>query len=200
MTQSIGHQARGAQGEQEQRALELTFWCAGRKPLLTNDRWNRVLAESIDQAFQRRGLGLAAFAFLPNCARLVAVAHEGDVNIPRLLFVVKRTFAQWVRRDMSRSDHPLRKQLTVRDVPGHYRFRFWEPGPGEIHQLDTPAALVEAIKAVHASPVRAGSCETPDKWRWSSWRRYHLPLQPPDPDLPKIQTLPYALSPASTPD
>ena len=138
MARKTCHPQCGAKGDQPRHAFELTFWCAGRKPLLDNDRWNRALAEGIDAAFQRRGLRLAAFAFLPNCVRLVAVEHEAGVNIPRLLYAVKRTFARWVRGDLSRSDHPLRKQLTVRDVPGRYRFRFWEPGPGEIRELDTP--------------------------------------------------------------
>jgi hypothetical protein len=174
--------------------------CADRRPLLSSDRWNRVLAERIDEALGRRELDLAAFVFLPACARLVVVQRGVRVSLPRLVYVMKRTFSQWVRKDLHRGDDPLRRTLTVRDASGLYRFRFWEPGPAEVRALDAPGALLETIEALHASPVEAGLCATPGQWKWSSWRHYHLPGQPRDPDLPRVCALPHALSPASATD
>jgi hypothetical protein len=128
------------------------------------------------------------------------VQGDVDADLPRLLYVIKRAFTRWVKAELGRTAPMLRKRLTVQDVPGRYRFRFWEPGPGEIRELNTATALSEAIDAVHASPVEAGLCEAPAQWKWSSWRRYQLPAQPSDRDLPRIQPVTDALSPAPSSD
>jgi hypothetical protein len=179
-------------------SFELVFRCAAEKPLLDNKRWKRALAERIEEALERRELKLAAFVFLPDCVRLVVVQQGAHVNLPRLIYVIKRTFARWVRDELRQSGDTLLRELTVRENPGSYRFRFWEPGPGQLRELREATAVAEVIEAVHASPVSAGLCETPDQWKWSSWRQYHRPGHSPDPDLPRVHALPSAMpSPAA---
>ncbi len=200
MVHNINHSEHGPHSEDSPRAFELTFWCFGRQPLLNNERWNRVLAESIDRAFEHHAFSLAAFTFMPECVQLVVVQQGPTANVPRLLYTMKRTFAQWVKHELSETDPALQKRLTVRDGPGLYIFRFWEPGPGRVRDLSSPSAFAGAIETIHAGPVRNGLCETPDKWKWSSWRQYDIPAQPLDSDLPKIQVSIPNLMPTSTHD
>ena len=78
-------------------------------------------------------------------------------------------------------------QLTIRERPGKTTFRFWQEGSG----YDRNSYNVEAIKAVidyiHHNPVRRGLCEHPAAWKWSSYRLYETPAEPPEPELPQLR-------------
>jgi putative transposase len=43
---------------------ELTFSCYHRRPLLTNDVWRRMLAESVNRAIEGHRYRLTAFVFM----------------------------------------------------------------------------------------------------------------------------------------
>ncbi|MFQ5805984.1 MAG: transposase [Phycisphaerae bacterium] len=168
-------------------AFELSFSCFQHMPLLTNDQWNGMLSAGIERAIERHDFGLVAFVFMPEHVHLLVTQRRPAESIPRLLYMMKRTFSHWVKQELHMSEHPLLRQLTIREKPGRYIFRFWEPGPGRIRALASPAALIAAIDTIHANPVRRGLCDAPDQWRWSSWRQHHLPTQPPDRDLLRIR-------------
>src|SRR3990170_2202720 len=51
---------------------ELTFSCYQRWPLLTNDPWRLMLAETINRAIPRHGYRLTAFVFMPEHGHLIA--------------------------------------------------------------------------------------------------------------------------------
>ncbi len=50
---------------------ELTFSCFHRIPLLANDPWRQLLAESIDKALDAHALRLSAFVFMPEHVHLL---------------------------------------------------------------------------------------------------------------------------------
>jgi putative transposase len=175
--------------ESRTRAIELMFCCRRRLPLLTSDRWNRMLARTVNRALGQHGFELTAFVFMPERVHLLVVQRKWSASIARMLCTLKRTFAREIRRELEASDRCLLQQLTVREGPGKYAYRFWETGPGHVCDLTSPALLSEVIDAIHATPVAAGLCELPGDWKWSSWRHQHLPATAPDPDLPHVRTL-----------
>jgi putative transposase len=73
------------------------------------------------------------------------------------------SFGRWSNRRHERCDHVFGR-------------RFWS---GEI---TTDAHLLEAIRYVVLNPVRAGLCEHPADWRWSSYRA-SAGLEPAQPFL-----------------
>src|SRR4030088_420583 len=50
---------------------ELTFSCYERRPLLTNDRWRKMLSESIDRGCAGHDFKLVAFVFMPEHVHLL---------------------------------------------------------------------------------------------------------------------------------
>ncbi len=50
---------------------EMTFSCYRRMPLLTNDEWRRMLAESVERAIQGHDFRLVAFVFMPEHVHLL---------------------------------------------------------------------------------------------------------------------------------
>lgn len=104
---------------------ELTFSCYRRMPLLTNDAWRRVLAESLDRAMQGQGFRLVAFVFMPEHVHLLLFPTGPEARIDLLLKAIKQPFAFRIKQRLLASRSPLLGRLTVRERPGVVRFRFW---------------------------------------------------------------------------
>jgi len=168
-------------------ALELSFACYERLPLLDCDEWRGRLAASTDTTLERYGIDLLAFAFLPDGVRLVISRPSKPVDYSRLLYFMKRRFSQDIKLKLRQKSRDLFKRLIIREGPGRYVFRFWQPGPGLVRELATPLELAATIEAVHAGPVERGLCHAPAEWKWSSWAHYHLPGVPSDGSLPRVR-------------
>ena len=69
---------------------ELTFSCFHRLPLLTNDSWRELLAESIDKALIDHELCLSAFVFMPEHVHLLVwPKHPAKAEIDVFLKTLK---------------------------------------------------------------------------------------------------------------
>ena len=170
---------------------ELTFSCYRRQPLLTNDGWRRHLSRSIDQANQEESVPLVAFVFMPEHVHLLVYPTQPKPDIGRYLARVKQPFSKQIKGLLEEANSPLLKNLTVRERPGKFCFRFWQEGPGFDRNLFTADAIKASLDYVHHNPVTRGLCQRAIDWKWSS-ARYYL-LEPPkqqDPDLPFIHGLP----------
>jgi putative transposase len=64
---------------------ELTFSCFHRWPLLTNDVWREMLAESINRATERHRYRLTAFVFMPEHVHLLVYPLDEAGKIDSLL-------------------------------------------------------------------------------------------------------------------
>lgn len=170
---------------------ELTFSCYGRRPLLTNDSWREILSRCIDAAAVETATNLAAFVYMPEHVHLLV---EPTVPKPRLDFFLarlKQPFSTQIKELLAATSSPLLEQLTIRERPGKFCFRFWQEGPGYDRNLTTPAAIESAIAYIHENPVRRGLCRRAVDWRWSSARFYLAdPPLTQYPELPRLHRLP----------
>jgi putative transposase len=169
---------------------ELTFSCYQRLPLLTNDTWRQMLAESIDRAVARYRFGLAAFVFMPEHVHLLVFPYPQASKIDRLLFAIKRPFSFRIKLLLTASKSPLLEKLTIRQRPSELTFRYWQEGPGYDRNLYEPKSVLSAIDYIHQNPVRRGLCQSAIEWRWSSARYFQNPSAAIDPALPRIHPLP----------
>lgn len=149
-----------------------------------------MLAESIDRAMQRHTFDLVAFVFMPEHVHLLVAPRQRQPDLAALLKAIKRPFSYRVKQRLLASGSRLLERLTVQERPGVTCFRFWQEGPGYDRNLSTPAAVLAAIDDIHLNPVRRGLCERAIHWKWSSARRFLLPDQPVDRDLPTMHGLP----------
>jgi putative transposase len=169
---------------------EFTFSCCQRRPLLTNDRWRRYLAQSIDEANEQFRFQLIAFVFMPEHVHLLTLPLDAEPAIDRYLAAIKRPTSALVKQDLESQCSRLLEKLTIRDRPGSMSFRFWQEGPGFDRNLFTAKATLAAIAYIHANPVRRGLCQLPEAWPWSSARWYASDCQQADARLPKLTSLP----------
>jgi putative transposase len=181
-----GHRKRIKHWHEPGHAHELTFSCYQRLPLLESDNWKRLLSQSIDRAIEKYSFDLVAFVYMPEHVHLIVLPRSDEAPIDRLLWAIKRPFSYRVKQDLTRQHSPWLHRLTVRERPGRLSFRFWQEGPGYDRNLMSYDAMVAAMDYIHLNPVRRELCEHPDQWKWSSWKHYHEPDQPADPDLPTV--------------
>ena len=149
-----------------------TFSCYRRLMLLLDDRWRTILAASLGAAAARHGWVLLGFVFMPEHVHIVTVPWDGASGGSALLYAIKRPASSCVKRALRAAGDPLVGQLTVRERPGKYAFRFWQEGPGHDENIRSEEHLINAINYVHTNPVTRGLCERPEDWPWSSARQY----------------------------
>ena len=170
---------------------ELTFSCYRRMPLLTNDGWRAMLAESINRATERHHYRLIAFVFMPEHVHLLVYPDQEAASISELLKAIKRPYSWRIKQVLQQSQSPLLQKLTVQQRPGVRAFRYWQEGPGYDRNLTEPGTLLAAIDYIHLNPVKRGLCPSAVDWKWSSVRRFLMPESPIDPVLPRLTRLPH---------
>ena len=84
MTLPSGHRRRVKHFHEPGDRHELTFSCYQRLPLLTNDRWRRMLAEAVDRALDRWDYSLVAYVFMPEHVHLLVFPNATSQREPSL--------------------------------------------------------------------------------------------------------------------
>jgi len=142
-------------------------------PLLTNDEWRVLLAESLDRAVKGQACRLVAYVFMPELVHILVQPTVVKARIDLLLKAIKAPFSVRIRRRLEEADSPLLERLMVRERPGIHCFRFWQEGGGYDRNLRSVKAVDAAIAYIHENPVRRGLCIRSTDWRWSSARHYY---------------------------
>jgi putative transposase len=121
-------------------------------PLLTNDEWRMLLAESIDRAVKGHSCRLVAYVFMPEHVHILVQPTVVEVRIDLLLKAIKAPFSVRIRRRLEEVGSPLLERLTVRERPGIHCFRFWQEGGGYDRNLRSVKAVDAAIAYIHETP------------------------------------------------
>ncbi len=138
-------------------------------PLLTNDVWRGILAESLQAACTTEGFGLVAFVFMPEHVHLLAVPLAPTSNVSRLLARTKQPASKQILVDASST---LIEKLTVRERPGKYCFRFWQEGSEFDRNIFSPEAIAASIDYIHMNPAKRRLCKKAIDWKWPNARFY----------------------------
>jgi REP-associated tyrosine transposase len=141
-------------------------------PLLTNDDWRNLLAESLDRAMIAQSCRLIAYVFMPEHVHVLVTPAGHGARIDLLLKAIKGPFSARIRRLLEEVGSPLLSKLTIRERPGVHCFRFWQEGGGYDRNLRSEVAVMAAMNYIHENPVRRGLCRGSTDWRWSSARHY----------------------------
>ena len=128
---------------------------------------------------------LNAFVFMPEHVLLLVLPADGDAIVSRLLVRIKQPFSKASKQMLTEHQSTLLGSLTIRELPGKCRFRFWQEGPGFDRNLFSPEAVEASIQHIYVNPVKRRLCQRAVDWKWSS-ARFNLEnqVEPPPPDLP----------------
>jgi len=136
----------------------LTFSCYERRPLLDNGDHRYTLSRCITRATDRHRWMLIAFVYMPEHVHLLVYPKSEEPRVEKLLYAIKKPFADRIKLRLAEQQSPLLQQLTVTERPGKRTFRFWLEGPGHdknVISLDTCNKMADYL---HSNPVRRGLC------------------------------------------
>jgi putative transposase len=152
----------------------LTFSCYQRLPLLTHDLWRTWLAEAIRKACAKHSYALWAYVFMPDHVHLLVKPRRETYDISTYLKSVKLGVAKRILARMQLEGWPLLDDLRVSTGSAVEERRFWQAGPGHDKNIWSLPMAVEKAQYCHRNPVLRRLVESPDQWRWSSFRWLEL--------------------------
>jgi putative transposase len=142
-----------------------------RVPVFSNDRSCSLLIEALSETRLKDPFKLIGYVVTPDHFHLLANPLNMDITrlIGRLKGRVASRILKWLRAEnkaQSLAKLALRKPL----------------GSGQTHALWlqdfsavdiwSPKFIRQKLNYIHMNPVRAGLCDHPAKWRWSSYQAY----------------------------
>jgi putative transposase len=127
----------------------VTFCCYHRHRLLTTDESRRIFESAVERVRRSFSLHVYGYVVMPEHVHLLLSEPEKDTLADAL-----KSLKQGVsRRLIGDADHFWQKR--------YYDFN-----------IRNYAQFVEKLRYIHRNPVKAGWCERPEDWAWSSFRHY----------------------------
>ena len=128
---------------------------------------------------------------MPEHLHLLTYPLDEEPEFGKYLASIKQPFSKQIKAILTENRSRLLDQLTVRERPGKYCFRFWQEGAGYDRNIYSNDVILHSIDYIHENPVRRGLCRQAVDWKWSSARFYiNEPTKQQDPDLPLIHGIP----------
>lgn len=155
--------------DHDNRARFVTFRTHRRIPVLTNNRFRRIVIEGIERVRKNTGFRLLAYVLMPEHIHLVIVPPE-DAELGSHVGDIKRISSLHIHESMDDGNGNIVKRLTVvRD--GVKKFALWQRRCYD-HNCRTVESVWEKVNYCHNNPVVRGLVKSPEDYRWSSYRAY----------------------------
>ena len=145
----------------------ITCSCYRRFPLLASARSRDRFLSILEQTRQRYRFVVVGYVVMPEHVHLLLT--EPEVGTPSTVMQVLKQRAAYVllpRR--KRIDRRQRKLFDEEPRRAFWQARFYD------FNVWTTKKRVEKLRYMHRNPVKRGLVESPEQWRWSSYRHYLL--------------------------
>jgi putative transposase len=127
----------------------VTFCCYHRRALLIEHATRQVFESALERVRRSFRLRVYGYVVMPEHVHLLLSEPEWG----RLADALKSLKQGVSRRLIGNAEHFWQKRYYDFNVRNHAQF-------------------VEKLRYIHRNPVKAGLCERPDDWAWSSFRHY----------------------------
>lgn len=145
----------------------ITCSCYQRLPLLNSPKVRDCFLKILEQTRQRYRFVVVGYVVMPEHVHLLVTEPEMG-NPSTVMQVLKQRTAHALLPKRKRCD-PRQGELFAEDM----RRAFWQA-----HFYDfnvwTAKKRIEKLRYMHRNPVKRGLVDTPEQWRWSSYRFYRL--------------------------
>lgn len=156
----------------------LTFVTHKRVPVFKSERACELFIEVLEELRSELRFKLVGYVIMPDHVHLIV--NPLGRNISRVGKGIKgrsaRRIIDWLKDcDFVSS---LAKLAFTRPQKRSHDFALWQKGIKSI-DLESHKFIRQKLNYIHLNPVRAGLCDNPWEWKWSSYRNY-LPHNPGD--------------------
>jgi putative transposase len=155
--------------DHDNRARFITFCTYKKLPLLTNNKFRKIIIQSICEARKAYYFKLLSYVIMPEHIHMVIIPAV-DVKVGSLIGDIKKASSKSIHRLLKDSGSDLVKKLTGRR-DGKNKFAFWQRRCYD-HNCRTEESVWEKVNYCHYNPVKRGLVKSPGDWRWSSYRWY----------------------------
>jgi REP-associated tyrosine transposase len=152
------------------RARFITFCTHKRIPILTNDRYRKIVLDSIKHICKKYQLTLLASVIMPEHVHLVIVPSE-EVKLGPLIGKMKHLSSFRIHKIMIETNTQLKDTLILKKDKRE-KFTLWQRRCYD-HNCRDDKSVGEIVNYCHNNPVKRGLVSNPKDWRWSSYRKYN---------------------------
>jgi len=151
--------------------------CNRRTRVFNDDGVCQKLTSVINEIRAIHHFKLLSYVFMPDHVHAIINPLRPDVS--KILNKIKGKSARLILDlIIERGSHELLDRLRL-DVAGR-RFALWQTRSSVI-DLISAKFVIQKTRYIHFNPVRAGLCEHPKDWKWSSYRAMHPANEKPLP-------------------
>jgi len=143
----------------------VTFSCYRRRPLLGSATRRDLFLKVLEQVRRRYAFVVVGYVVMPEHVHLLLSEPErGNPSI--VMQALKLGFARRVLAHVHRLHHPGQTALFATGPQHIWQARFYD------FNVWTERKRIEKLRYMHRNPVKRGLVESPEMWRWSSYRSY----------------------------
>lgn len=143
----------------------ITGSCYRRLPFLNSAKARDRFLAILEQARQRYRFVVVGYVVMPEHIHLLI--SEPEVGSPSTVMqVVKQRTARALLPRRKRRDRRQRELFGDEPRRAFWQARFYD------FNVWTSKKRVEKLRYMHRNPVKRGLVESPEQWRWSSFRHY----------------------------
>jgi len=136
-------------------------------PFLSSARARDRFLHILEQTRQRFRLVVVGYVVMPEHVHLLITEPEVGTPSTAMQVLKQRTARELLPRKKRRD--PRQQELFGEET----RRAFWQARFYDFH-VWTAKKRVEKLRYMHRNPVKRGLVESPEQWRWSSYRFYLL--------------------------
>lgn len=149
----------------------VTLVTYNRVPVFLSDRACELLVATLDEVRQRYPYKLVGYVIMPD--HVHAIVNRSIDTISAWLRRVRgnsaRQILKWLREEAYVSS--LKKLQLMNSQKRNHTHAVWQKDPSVIDPW-SPKFIRQKLNYLHLNPVRAGLCQHPADWKWSSYRAY----------------------------
>ncbi len=138
------------------------------KPVLANDNYKDIIIDSLQNLVTKNRIELNAFVIMNNHVHFIWQALQDFTPIKNQASFMKFT-ARQLLLSLVEDDKDLHATFKVNKYDRNYQV--WKREPLSIELLNKKM-FIQKLEYIHYNPVRAGLCEVPEDYHYSSARFY----------------------------
>ncbi len=143
----------------------ITCSCYRRQPLLGSARRRDLFLTVLEQVRRRYQFVVLGYVVMPEHFHLL-ISEPQDRTPSTVMQALKLGFSRRVLIPMRRRRNAAQPELFERAPQHIWQKRFYD------FNVWTERKRVEKLRYMHRNSVKRGLVESPEQWRWSSYRAY----------------------------
>jgi len=149
----------------------VTLVTHNRVPIFRNDFACGIFVDTLRETRDRYPYKLVGYVLMPDHVHAIVNNRSGTVSdwLRRVRGNSARKILAWLREEDYLGS--LKKLALASPQKRQHTHSVWQKDPSVI-DLWSHKFIRQKLKYLHLNPVRAGLCEHPAEWEWSSYRAY----------------------------